>query len=137
MKENWIQWGLEKELDEKYYINKIDDNSDTFLVFLTSNYNDEEKIIIEFKTLVHSYRSTTESGRLSKIDYLDKKYGKDFYSRWTFFQVENSEYVSWLERESCGIFSLEDLSHFSIIASDAVIDIISNKIPEITVYKGK
>ncbi|MNJ67175.1 hypothetical protein D3C77_633260 [compost metagenome] len=98
-----------------------------------SDSKDADKTIqVFFKHFVHAYRSTDESFMQKTILEIHERYGKAFYTEWTFFKVENSSYLQRLAEQSFGIINPETLTHFVILAADSVVEIITAYEPEIT-----
>ncbi len=55
-----------------------------------------------------------------------------FLNGWTFFKVDNSNYVKWLSEQSHGISNhLSCTQHFSILGVDCVFDIIAGYEPKV------
>src|SRR3990167_8567550 len=100
-KEKWVKWHPSSDLDDKYYIDSIIDTIDEFQILFVST-NSNRKLRILFEHGVDVYRCTEERFRLKLISKLNREYGNNFYSQWTFFRVENSDYFKWLEKESDG-----------------------------------
>lgn len=125
MDEIWQRWEPTTELSKKYYIDSIIDNIQGLSIILSDAEIEDSKIEIVFDNSVHAYRSTDESYRQKILNYIDEKYGTEFYSEWTLFKVVNSEYFEWIYNQSFGIAEIEELNHFSIIAVDSIIDIIA------------
>ncbi len=132
MTESWERWEPVSGLAKKYYVEKIEELDEAFSISLVDYNNDSNKILLDFNYLVDSYRSVYGTFRHKLIVELDEKYGSDFYGHWTFFKVNNSEYLKWLNQESYTITSSLSLIHFSLIAIDAVVDIIAYDEPKIT-----
>lgn len=125
MNEIWERWVPTTEISKKYYINSIIDDIQGLKIILSDAEIEDSKIEIVFDNSVHAYRSTDESYRQKMLNYIDEKYGTEFYSEWTLFKVVNSEYLEWICNQSFDIAELEELNHFSIIAVDSIIDIIA------------
>ena len=66
---------------------------------------------------------------------MSQKYGSDFYNNWSFFKVQNSEYLQWLANKSHGWSDSFSFTHFCILSGDEMIDIVTNYEPEIKVIK--
>ena len=47
--------------------------------------------------------------------------------------MENSKLSKWAEEESCGFYVSEQLTHYCIVTSEEIIDILSSFEPTITV----
>lgn len=134
MQEKWIQWMPSiQNISAKYYIESLTDNIEGFRVILADSAGNSSKISMSFTNGVSAFRSSEEGFRLSTISYLDKKYGGEFYSDWTFFKVENSEYLKWLSEQSGGISDLYTVKQYSLITDDEILDIVTSYEPTITV----
>lgn len=129
--EQWVQWQPASNLGHKYYIDSIIDSREGFRIILSEAENESNKIYVTFKNSVDAYRSTDESYRLKIMDDLGKKYGKDFYTGWTFFKVTNSEYINWLSAQSCGWSDELSFVHYSFVAADSIVDVVTNYEPDI------
>jgi hypothetical protein len=125
MDEMWERWEPTTEISNKYYVDSIIDNIQGLRIILSDAEIEDSKIEIVFDNSVHAYRSTDESYRQKILNYIDEKYGTEFYSEWSLFKVVNSEYLEWIYNQSFGIAELEELYHFSIIAVDSIIDILA------------
>jgi hypothetical protein len=126
MKEQWTRWEPVQGLAAKYYIDAIYDTIDEGLKIVLSDINDrKKKVRVIFEKGIDAYRSTDESYRLGTIDDLDIEYGTEFYAYWTFFKVTNSSYVKWLSEESYGCWDSLPWIHFSFVALDSIIDVVT------------
>ncbi|WP_283610438.1 hypothetical protein [Faecalispora anaeroviscerum] len=134
MLEHWEKWESREKINNKYYVDSICDSKEGFIITLSDSENESEKVQVVFPESVHAYRSTNESYRQKIITDLDCKYGSEFYSKWTIFKVDQSEYLKWLSDQSYEISDSESLHHFSIIAVDSVVDIIAAYEPEIKCF---
>jgi hypothetical protein len=133
MKEEWKKWEPIKGLSEKYYTKSIlDDFEQGFKVVLCDEKNEKKQVIVTFENSVCSYKWTNETFRIDTAAFLDKQYGKDFYTKWTFFKVTNSPYLQLLSKESSGIANYYSPIHFAIIESNAITDIIASYEPKVT-----
>lgn len=138
MKENWSQWIPIDNLSKKYYIQSIvDDVNNGFQLLLTDENNEAKNLLISFPHSVNAFRQTNETFTLLTIDYLNKTYSSDFYSQWTFFKIENSKYLGWIAEQSFNIGESPyyNFTHFCIITSDVILDIIATYEPTITIFK--
>lgn len=124
MKENWQRWEPISGLVKKYYVESLSDKVNGFELLL-SEANNSNILQVLFPDSVHAYRSSDESFRQTTLQYLDEQYGSEFYSEWTFFKVEDSEYMQWLVSQSYEILESELLTHFVFLASDSIVDVIA------------
>lgn len=134
MEEKWTRWEPINGLEGQYAIKTLIDDTEAFTLHLFKWDNPNKKVLIKFDGIICSYRSTDETYRYKLIEYLEEKYGSNFYKDWTFFKVNNSNYVKWLSEESCSIsdhFSCTE--HFSILGIDCVFDIIASYEPKVEI----
>jgi hypothetical protein len=137
MKEEWKKWEPIKGLSKKYYTESIIDDFDGFKVVLCDENNKGKKAIITFDSSVSSYKWTNETFRLDTAAFLDKEYGSNFYTEWTFFKITNSPYLQLLSKESSGIADYYSLIHFAIIESNAILDVIASYEPKVELIENK
>ena len=131
MIEKWIKWEPVEGLYSTYYVDILVDSKKEFKIILSEEKNPQKKIQIIFENSVYAYRNTYESFRQNTIHILKKQYGESFYINWTFFKITNSSYLSWLAEQSYGITDEINLTHFSIIAANEIIDIVAGYEPTI------
>jgi|DEB19_MinimDraft_3_1074340.scaffolds.fasta_scaffold46591_2 hypothetical protein len=130
--EKWIKWVPTEGLANKYYIHEVRSNIDSgFSIKLIDDDNDQKSITLVFPESVWCYRSNDEGIMQDTIAILNALYPKDFYSHWTFFKVENSNYLKWIAEESGGLYERWGLQHFCIITDDEMLDIITTYEPNI------
>ena len=83
------------------------------------------KVEILFPCLVPTYTYSDEGIRMATWGPMQLEHGKEIFRKWFIFKIENSSYIRWALQESCGFYSEEALSHYRIVTSDEVIDILS------------
>lgn len=83
-----------------------------------------------FENGIDALRITTETFKLSTISYLNENYGGEFYAGWTFFKVENSEYLKYLSEQSGAISDSYGVKQYSIITDEEIIDIVCTYEPK-------
>lgn len=133
MHEIWNRWEPVNNLAKKYYIESITERiDDKFKILLSDAEDEKKKVLISFPHGVDAHRNTNESYILSTLTSLKTHYGTEFYSDWTFFKVENSEYLKWISEQSYGIYEDCKFTHFCILAVDSMVDIITNYEPTVT-----
>ena len=132
MQEQWSKWEPITNLSKKYYVESISESiADGFKIILIDDKNPEKKVLISWPNSVDAYRSTYESFTLLTLHKLDERYGKQFYD-WTFFKIENSEYLNWVSEQSYGITESLNFKHFCIYGTESMVDIIANYEPEVS-----
>ncbi len=137
MQEKWIRWEPISNLSAKYYIDSISDNIKEFKIVLSEYRDKKKKVQVIFKNSVDAYRSTDESFRLGTIYNLGDQYGKKFYAEWTFFKVINSTYILWISEQSFGITDSLSFIHFSFIAEDSILDVVTTYEPRVELITHK
>ena len=131
--ESWTKWIPIANLAKKYYIKEILDSIDEgFKVKLLENGNQEKGVTIFFDESVWIYKYTDESFRQYTVAKLNAQYGVDFYAKWTFFKIENSDYLKWISEESYGMYDNLEWRHFCILTDNEILDIIAVYEPEVT-----
>ena len=135
--ENWVKWEPISDLYEKYDLISFDYNINGLKITLLDEIKKESKIQLKFKNSIDSCRVTYENNREKIFFALKDKYGSSFYLKWTFFKVHNSEYLKWLSDESYTVTDYFNLTHFCIISSESIIDIIASYEPEVKYVKLK
>ena len=127
--EIWHRWEPNLEITGRYRIGDFGFTDDGFKIIVEHR---ETKQVVEilFNCTITAFRSTDEGRRLKLFYDLEAKYGSDFYRKWSFFKVENSDYLSWLSDQSYEISDLLQTKHFVILDSEEILDITSHIEPE-------
>lgn len=129
----WQRWEPIEKLHDKYIIESstyIIQGGLNIILFVPHKY---DKVKMIFKQGVYSYTIADELLRYTLIDSLTEQYGSAFYGDWTFFKIHDSPYLKRLSEQSYGRSDTRELMHFSIIAVDFIMDIISNYEPEVSI----
>lgn len=129
----WIKWEPIKGLAKQYHLEEVTSNINGFKIKLSDAKNDSSRLIITFNDSVWAYRNVEEGFRLVMMDDLFAKYGTNFYTEWTLFEVNDSDYLKWLAMQSHNMSYSYQLRHFCIIAMDDILEIASNYEPEIKI----
>ena len=127
----WSQWKPVPDLPGKMYTEKLIDGYDGLEITLKAR-DDSRGTKISFPYLVISYQSTEEGNRYKTLIFLEKKYGTDFYAKWTLFEVQDSALIKWVQEESCIGDDLQ-VKQFTLITVDEFIDIITLGDPDIEI----
>ncbi len=143
MTEKWTRLEPISGLDMRYNIKSIIDNVDGFEIILSdfraSSKDEKDNIKVKFKYGVSAYRCTEEGLTLNLLNLLGEQYGTDFYTKWNFFKVDNSEYIKWLVNEYAGFddeyANLIGLKHYAFIDNDFILDVIAKYEPDFEFIK--
>jgi len=131
MYEQWKKWEPIEGVSYGYYIDAINDTFDGFSVWLAEEKERSKGVLVSFENSVYAYRVTDEGFRQKTISMLNDNYEDDFYVKWSFFKVDNSEYLQWLSQESFTLTDLLLVKHFVFIAQDSILDIASSYEPKV------
>ena len=128
LEEDWARWEPFTELKPAYDIINIQDDMDYLRILIHSTKCDQQLEVV-FDT-DSAYRKTDETFRLNLINQLSEKYGDEFYVKWSFFKIENSNYMKWLSEQSNGYTGDLKLKHFVIMGIDSIVDIVAYEEPK-------
>jgi len=131
MHEQWVQWRPVGQLAPQYYMTALIDDVTGFYIRLGESNNNPRGLFITFEHSIGAYRITDEGDRAAKLLYLHDTYGHDFFAKWSFFTVVNSEYLEWISQEAAGIFDAKSTKHLVLITENVIIDIVSSYEPKI------
>ncbi|MGB8467511.1 MAG: hypothetical protein WCE21_00755 [Candidatus Babeliales bacterium] len=129
MQEQWSRWEPIQGLAKKYDLDLLEDSDKCFRIML-SDEDSKSRVLVVFEHWTEAYRNADETYRYKLICDLVEKYGEHFHG-WTFFEVDNSDYVKWLFEQSYGLAEGRNLKHFSFICSNHVIDVIAFSAPTV------
>lgn len=131
MQENWIKWNPAKIPEGEFIVIDYIQNKDGTKFVL-----DDGNSIVEilFDGITPIVRSSVEGIRMRTWGEVQQKYDNKFFFRnWFLYKVENSKLSKWAEEESCGFYVSKQLTHYCIVTSEEIIDILSTFEPTIFV----
>lgn len=126
----WKRWEPQALITGKYEINSIVDSDQGLFLHLSRN---SFKVVIHFENSVYAFRKTEETFRQIMIHDLSIHFEKKFYAEWTFFKVENSSYIQWLEKQSGGLAGMFSIQHFVFLGLNSIVDVAVTYEPKIIV----
>lgn len=128
MENIWTVWKPTDIMERKYEIYKFIDDGDDICLYLRSVAS-PQKLTLKFQGMVYAYRNRLELAALCTInEIIDENYNLDA-SQWTFFIVKNSTFAKSIEKESQGIYPESGLIHFAVVASDYLMEFITDAMP--------
>ncbi len=130
--EEWIRWQPLKNVSGKYYLESVIWSERGVIIVLSDELN-LQKIEIQFENFVDAYRSTNESFYSVTFSDLSSRYGADFYKEWSFFKIQNSEYVQWLSKKSATWADEFLFIHFCILGGDEIVEIVARYEPTVKI----
>lgn len=95
-------------------------------VHLRETGKTDRRLYLDFPELPTAMRIANESMRLASLSLIPKEAGGSF------FLVENSDFLAWLNHDSLGIYEDDPIFHLAIV-TDEWIDIICNENPVVVV----
>lgn len=98
--------------------------SGTLELVLTSEGTDKFKVMFDW---IHSFRLTDEGDLLKMQEEQNGEMVTGVYI------VEKSIYLEWFTNQSAGIHDSEFITHYLIVTSDEVVDVLSSVSPLISV----
>ena len=135
MAEIWKRWKKELEIPKKLVLDSLTDDIEGLILKFSHEEDKGLKISIVFDDYVLSYRNRDEGEFLKKFKYIGDTYGDSFYSDWSLFEVENSEYIQWFNEESFNIQANKNIKHFVFITVNDVVEILSVYEPKIEINR--
>ena len=131
MQENWIKWNPSNIPEGAFIVTDYIQNKDGTKFILDDDNNIVE---ILFDGITPIIRYSVEGIRMRTWGEVQQKYNDKFFFRnWFLYKVENSKLSKWAEEESCGFYVSEQLTHYCIVTSEEIIDIVSTFEPTIIV----
>lgn len=119
-----------------FYIDSIVSDSEGLFITL-KNDSIGESIKVIFDGSMFSNRTTQKNSFSKTIESLDETFCKS----WSFFKVENSDYLEWLKEQSYGIYENEredyKMKHYVLIGSNLVFEVLTPGYPEISIKNSK
>jgi len=87
-------------------------------------------VIINYNGAVFSYRVSKNKNLDNRFSWLRQIYGEKFFE-WPFYKSNNSEYLGWLEKRSCGLNEGFNIEHYIFVTNDYLIDVLSSYSPTV------
>ncbi len=109
----------------------IYDDYEGFRVLIRGEKINSPMIRIKFD-FYYLYQIADESYRLRSID----NYEKEPEGVHPIYVVNNSKYLNWFHKETYGIYTDENITHYAIYTSNTFIDILSGSEPVIEKLGG-
>lgn len=129
-KELWSKWDPTDYLSNKFCVDSIQDEGNSLILTLsTTKLEQKGKLQITFSNIAY-YSRTEENACLDIISSIHSKYGEEMYQR-TFFKISNSSLIQKLKRELNNNLFPPDLTHFSFVETNSIIDVLTSFTPEV------
>ena len=128
MKEIWKNYEKSSVPNDNYEVFEVTVNSEGTKIILNGVKN---TVSIKFCT-VDSLRVSDEGRRIKTYHEVEgiQEYRENFYGN-PIYQVENSEFASWVVEESAGFCT--DMQHYAIVTLNDIVDVLDAFPPEIIV----
>ena len=129
MQENWNKWNPENFPNGNYSVISFAQNPDGTKITLVS---DECMVEVIFDGVTPHVRTSIEGLRIRTWSEVQKKNeNRYFFKDWFLYIVDDSKLSAWVSEESCGVYNNEELTHYAIVTSEDIIDVISTFEPTI------
>lgn len=124
--EQWEKYKPVAVLEKNYIIESISNSSGNYLdtVVLSSTSTNTDKIIIDFKTRILSFRRFNAQGKDQRL--LELRTRGSLSQEGLFFLVNNSPYAKEIEQNSLAIFTADQLLHIAIVADNWLLEVITS-----------
>ena len=113
------------DVSKSYIFESFINGPRTFEIVLIDNTSSNKKILINFPYRAFAYRTTKIEFQESTLEVVRRLKGNDFFD-WPFFKIDNSHYIEWLVKQSCGINQIHEFDHFVFLSQDVVIEVINS-----------
>ena len=106
--------------------------NDGLKIILFKDTDPKEGLLLDFLAALETYRIAKKnlSMHLLKGPAIFKD-DKKLLPAWSFFKLENSEYLKWASYQSNGLTETLGVSHYAILTKDWTIDVLSLSEPRI------
>ena len=131
MSENWLKWNPIDIPKGEYIVTSFTQDKNGVKILL-----DDEKHAVEvfFDGVPLLIRQAMEGIRMRTWGEIQDKYhDKSYFRHHFFFLVKNSLLTEWAVEEGAGFYEREEISHYCIVTSEELIDILATFEPEIKV----
>ena len=135
IKEEWIPWNPTGIPEGDYVVTDfIQDEKGTKILIYDATTNVE----VFFDGLPFLMRIAIEGIRIRTWgEAMENANNKSIFTNWFLFIVNNSRFTKWALEEGCGLYDMYDLTHYCIVTSQEVIDILATFQPSIRIIEGK
>ncbi|HRN77882.1 MAG TPA: hypothetical protein PLU71_01465 [Candidatus Dependentiae bacterium] len=117
----WKKWKPEVDIFPNFCIKAIDNTTEGLFINL-KNEIDNDNIVIMINVIWFSYRVIKIENCSKTIERLKEIEGPDFFDSWSLFEVEDSNYLKWFEKESLGIY--EGVKHYVFMGYNLVFEVL-------------
>lgn len=124
MIEKWMPLSV-KKFPKTIYVEGLHDDYEGFRVVVKSE-NPSKVFCIKFDSYYLGYRNFNESERLKSLPLFPEN-----SREWCLFKSTKSKFIEWVVNESQGVQSGEKITHYFIVTSDDIIEILCLKEPVI------
>jgi hypothetical protein len=121
-------WKPIEGLEGEFHIYSTTFDSKGLKIVLYKDIDPKKGVIVHFPN-IESYRITDELFAMHLLlgPYTPPKEG---LQHWTFFKVENSEYLKWASYQSKVVAESLELIHYAIWTRDWQVDVLSSTEPD-------
>lgn len=127
----YLKWVSMENLACQYVCRCVDetDKNGRYILLESENENNPHKLEVDFRGA-----EISQSVIYGEFEHL---YKKTEFLNWTFYEVEQSEYIDWITEHSYDILSGSkfEYRHFFILTKNCLIDVIALDEPVLKIIK--
>ena len=127
LKEQWFRWRPIDHIPRELYLEELIDNRDGLILRLSESA-DSPILQIHFDGY-YAYRIMNE-GDFLLGDHCIKSEDNSDLVQVPLYTVQNSHYVKWFHRKSCGVRENDRIIHYVVATPDDMVEILDLDIPE-------
>jgi len=132
----WKKWTPKGNVFPKFDIEFIDNNTKGIFIKLKNNYEYSQSMIVTFCVMWFSYKVIKTKDYCRTIEILKKQKGPDFVDSWSLFEVEDSDYLRWVQEESHGVYEDYDgpkIKHYVFMGTNIIFEILMYESDELKI----
>lgn len=127
-KTNWKRWYPLENISSQVNLDSLSYCDDELILNFSLIYSIRD-ITVTFKDSMLSYRSADEGNFTDTYAFLNRTKEKDFYEKWSFFKLENSNYIEWFKKQANSNKQV-NVEHYLFLTED-VFEILATSAPTV------
>jgi len=122
----WDRWYPIEKITKRANLDSISYCDNELILNFSFIYSIGEITII-FKDSVLSYRSADERNFTDTYSFLNETKEKDFYTKWSFFKLKNSNYIEWFNKQDKNNKQI-NVEHY-LFLTESVVEVLATSAP--------
>ncbi|CAD5903199.1 hypothetical protein [Carnobacterium maltaromaticum] len=125
------EWNPVQVPKESYELEAINYDNKGLLIRLESI---QTIVTIHFPGVIEGFRTTDEGNRWKTVSEILSTHNKGIFAGRILFKVSESDFSKWIESESFNFIQKDDVTHYLIVTSNDLTDILAYEDPIISIY---